>query len=190
MNRLRNGPAGQVQAVAVGLGVIQNRTRLFSSATIRCPCSEARHNRNTLAVCCKVHLFVIRVPVSGLESVTPGTHSHCRQCCHHKRGLKVTTTRTFLRGQVHRLVSWNQSAVELKIYSSELLLVLLVERVNSEKITIYLSFFCWVPKSGAQVRRNMLLTTSVISGSEFAWSLRATHWLKKNLAAAGKQIRV
>jgi len=42
-NSLRNIQAGQVQAVAFGLRVIQNRTRLFSSALMRCPCSEARH---------------------------------------------------------------------------------------------------------------------------------------------------
>jgi hypothetical protein len=43
LNCLRNVKTGQFQAVAVGLEVIQNRTRLFSAEPVRCPCSEAGH---------------------------------------------------------------------------------------------------------------------------------------------------
>ena len=40
---LRNVQAGQVQAVAVGIGVVQNRAHLFSCVPIRCPGSGSRN---------------------------------------------------------------------------------------------------------------------------------------------------
>ena len=43
LNRLRDFKTGQVKAVAVGLGVVQNRAHLFTSVLNRCPCREAGH---------------------------------------------------------------------------------------------------------------------------------------------------
>ena len=41
----RNVKAANCHAVAVGLGVIQNRARFFFIAPIRCPSREVRHDR-------------------------------------------------------------------------------------------------------------------------------------------------
>ena len=54
LNRLRNVQAGQLQAVAVRIGIIQNRAGFFSFAPIRCPCSEARHDRKSCAFLVKL----------------------------------------------------------------------------------------------------------------------------------------
>ena len=50
LNRFWDFETGQVQAVAVGLGVIQNRARLFTSVLNWCPCREARHVQKSFSI--------------------------------------------------------------------------------------------------------------------------------------------
>ena len=71
LNRLRNVQAGQLQAVAVRIGIIQNRAGFFSFAPIRCPCSEARHARKSCAFLGKLRsrcLLKILLPDAAMYS--------------------------------------------------------------------------------------------------------------------------
>ena len=54
LNCLRNVQAGQLQTVAVRIGIIQNRADFLSFAPIRCPSSGARHARKSCAFLVKL----------------------------------------------------------------------------------------------------------------------------------------